>query len=105
MQEELAVGLAHGDLTGHAEEGEAAAREPLRDYFKKIFISTQYKAPVYFRGFYFTSGLQEGKPIAKACDAMIKSTGGQSEGIIENLAKAFENSKMAVYMKIVMDLV
>lgn len=70
-----------------------AIREPLHQYLKSIFVRTHYLPPLFFRGFYFTSGLQEGKPIAKACAAMLRNAGEGADELIENLAKTFQRSK------------
>ncbi len=71
-----------------------AVREPLHDYLKTIFMRTQYLPPLFFRGFYFTSGLQEGKPIAKACASILRGpSGGGASEIIESLEKAFSTTK------------
>ncbi len=70
-----------------------ALREPLHDYLKTIFVKTHYLAPLFFRGFYFTSGLQQGKPVAKACAAMIRNAGAGAEEIVEHLQKIFERSR------------
>lgn len=70
-----------------------ALREPLNDYLKTIFVKTHYLPELFFRGFYFTSGLQEGKPIAKACAAMIRNAGPGADELVENLAKTFARSK------------
>lgn len=70
-----------------------ALREPLNEYLKTIFVKTHYLPALFFRGFYFTSGLQEGKPIAKACAALIRNAGPGGDELIENLAKTFARSK------------
>ncbi|MCL5270118.1 MAG: hypothetical protein M1457_06120, partial [bacterium] len=68
-------------------------REPLYDYLKTIFVKTHYLPPLFLRGFYFTSGLQQGRPIARACAQLIRSAGAGGEEIIEHLQKIFERSR------------
>ncbi|HOE95384.1 MAG TPA: type VI secretion protein IcmF/TssM N-terminal domain-containing protein [Candidatus Sumerlaeota bacterium] len=68
-------------------------REPLNDYLRTIFVKTHYLPPLFFRGFYFTSGMQTGRPIAKACAAMLRSAGEGADEIIEHLQKIFERSR------------
>ena len=70
-----------------------SVREPLSDYLKIIFVKTNYLKPLFFRGFYFTSGAQTGKPIAKACAAMLRTAGPGAEEIVEHLQKIFERSR------------
>lgn len=66
--------------------------EPLHDYLKIIFVKSQYLNPLFFRGYYFTSGLQQGRPVARACARMLRSAGGGEE-VIEHLQKIFERSR------------
>ncbi len=42
-----------------------ALAEPLRQYLDIMFAPDIYHDPLFFRGFYFTSGMQEGDPIVK----------------------------------------
>jgi len=62
--------------------------EPLRHYLSVIFESSVYKANLFFRGYYVTSGMQEGQPIVRACRNIVK-TGSLSE----NLEKIFTKSR------------
>lgn len=39
-------------------------REPLKAFLRGTFVASPYEKPVLFRGFYFTSGTQEGVPIS-----------------------------------------
>lgn len=48
-----------------------ALQEPLREYMSVIFEESKYKDPLMFRGYYFSSGMQEGVPIAKACQSLV----------------------------------
>ncbi|CAM2067561.1 IcmF-related-N domain-containing protein [Sulfidibacter corallicola] len=63
-------------------------REPLKRYMHIIFEGSVYKDPLYFRGYYITSGMQEGQPIIKACQAMF-----QGGAMPENLEKIFTRSR------------
>ena len=62
--------------------------EPLRHYLSVIFESSVYKASLFFRGYYFTSGMQEGKPIVRACLNIVKQG-----ALSDNLEKIFTKSR------------
>lgn len=62
-----------------------AITNPLKAYMSVIFQDSVYKDPLFFRGYYFTSGLQEGIPIAKACGEML--AGGNQQDRLENVFK------------------
>ncbi len=63
-------------------------REPLEHYMRVIFESSVYKDPLLFRGYYFSSGMQEGQPIVKACRAML-----QDGAMLERLENVFQKSR------------
>ncbi|CAM2007097.1 type VI secretion protein IcmF/TssM N-terminal domain-containing protein [Acanthopleuribacter pedis] len=63
-------------------------KEPLQRYMHLIFEGSVYKDPLFFRGYYLTSGLQEGQPIVKACQAMF-----QGGAMPQNLEKIFTRSR------------
>ena len=44
----------------------AALKQPIIDFLNQIFEPTRYHTNIALRGFYFTSGTQEGTPIDKA---------------------------------------
>ena len=67
-----------------------ALRDSLKRYFQGIFQETRYDDPFVFRGYYFSSGVQQGKPIARATREML---GGAAEGIVENLEQIFKRSR------------
>ncbi len=67
-----------------------ALREPIKRYFQGIFVETRYDEPFSFRGFYISSGVQQGKPIARATRELL---GGSGEGAIENLEQIFKRSR------------
>ncbi|MFN7987838.1 MAG: type VI secretion protein IcmF/TssM N-terminal domain-containing protein [Thermoanaerobaculia bacterium] len=62
----------------------------LKRYFQGIFQETRYDDPFVFRGFYLSSGVQQGKPIARATREML---GSSAEGIVENLEQIFKRSR------------
>ncbi|PIE02085.1 MAG: hypothetical protein CSA81_08875 [Acidobacteria bacterium] len=62
--------------------------EPLRHYLSVIFEVSVYKTNLFFRGYYFTSGMQEGQPIIKACRNIVKKG-----SLSANLEKIFTKSR------------
>ncbi|MBK9967471.1 MAG: hypothetical protein IPP07_22385 [Holophagales bacterium] len=67
-----------------------ALRDSLKRYFQGVFQETRYDDAFVFRGFYFSSGVQQGKPIARATREML---GSSAEGIVENLEQIFKRSR------------
>ncbi len=67
----------------------AALEEPLNLYFDTIFRSSRFEEPFIFRGFYLTSGLQEGRPIARACRDLLRVQAGDHQGVLEDLESIF----------------
>lgn len=65
---------------------------PLSDYLRIVFQSSRYAKPLFFRGYYFTSGMQQGRPIAKACAQMFGREGAGSQAI-ESLESVFQKQK------------
>ena len=60
--------------------------KPLLTYFETIFkASSRFQEPFIFRGFYLTSGLQEGRPIAVACRELLKVQVGDHRQVLEEL--------------------
>jgi type VI secretion system protein ImpL len=57
-----------------------AIRKPIADFLNRIFEPTRYHATATLRGFYFTSGTQEGTPFDALIGAMQKSYGVESFG-------------------------
>jgi type VI secretion system protein ImpL len=55
----------------------AALKRPLFDFLNAIFEPTRYHANATLRGFYFTSGTQQGTPIDRLIDALVKNFGAQ----------------------------
>lgn len=70
-----------------------ALKTPLSRYLKTLFLQTRFDEPFAFRGFYFSSGVQQGRPIAQATRDLLETPGGASEGVLENLESIFKKSR------------
>jgi hypothetical protein len=70
-----------------------ALQAPLKGYLKTIFQQTRFDEPFAFRGFYISSGVQQGRPIAQATRDLLEAPGGASEGVIESLESIFKKSR------------
>ena len=57
-----------------------AIRKPVADFLNRIFEPTRYQTSATLRGFYFTSGTQEGTPFDQVIGALQKSYGVESFG-------------------------
>jgi type VI secretion system protein ImpL len=57
-----------------------AIRKPIADFLNRIFEPTRYQSTAALRGFYFTSGTQEGTPFDSLIGALQKSYGVESLG-------------------------
>jgi type VI secretion system protein ImpL len=57
-----------------------AIRKPIADFLNRIFEPTRYQTAATLRGFYFTSGAQEGTPFDSLIGALQKSYGVESFG-------------------------
>ena len=55
----------------------ARLKQPIYDFLNQIFEPTRYHANATLRGFYFTSGTQEGTPIDQLIGSLVKSFGAQ----------------------------
>jgi len=55
----------------------AALKRPVFDFLNQIFEPTRYHANATLRGFYFTSGTQEGTPIDRLIGALARSFGAE----------------------------
>ncbi len=55
----------------------AALRQPVTDFLDQIFAPIRYPVHAALRGFYFTSGTQQGTPIDQLLGALSKSFGAQ----------------------------
>jgi type VI secretion system protein ImpL len=59
-----------------------AIRKPIADFLNRVFEPTRYQTTAILRGFYFTSGTQEGTPLDAVIGALQKSYGVQSLGSV-----------------------
>jgi type VI secretion system protein ImpL len=55
----------------------ARLKKPIHDFLNQIFEPTRYHANAALRGFYFTSGTQEGNPIDQLIGALVRSFGAE----------------------------
>ncbi|MCC6130930.1 MAG: hypothetical protein IT186_13485 [Acidobacteria bacterium] len=67
-----------------------ALKDPLKKYFNVIFQKTRYDEPLVFRGYYISSGVQQGKPIARAMRELL---GTSADAMMENLEQIFKRSR------------
>jgi len=58
----------------------SAIRKPIADFLNRIFEPTRYQTTATLRGFYFTSGTQEGTPFDSIVGALQRSYGVESFG-------------------------
>ena len=58
----------------------SAVRKPIADFLNRIFEPTRYQTTATLRGFYFTSGTQEGTPFDAVIGALQRSYGVESFG-------------------------
>jgi type VI secretion system protein ImpL len=58
----------------------ASLKKPMFEFLTRIFEPTRYHANATLRGFYFTSGTQEGTPIDQLIGALARSFGAQQAG-------------------------
>jgi type VI secretion system protein ImpL len=58
----------------------ASLKQPIYDFLTRIFEPTRYHSNATLRGFYFTSGTQEGTPIDQLIGALARSFGAQHAG-------------------------
>jgi type VI secretion system protein ImpL len=58
----------------------SAIRKPIADFLNRIFEPTRYQTAATLRGFYFTSGTQEGTPFDSVIGALQRSYGVESFG-------------------------
>jgi type VI secretion system protein ImpL len=69
----------------------AALKKPIFDFLNQIFEPTRYHSNATLRGFYFTSGTQEGTPIDQLIGALSRSFGAQQVAAAQysGLGKSF----------------
>ena len=57
-----------------------AIRKPIVEFLSRVFEPTRYQTTAALRGFYFTSGMQEGTPLDAVIGALQRSYGVESFG-------------------------
>ena len=67
----------------------AMLKDEVESFLRQVFEPTRYKTSAILRGFYFTSGTQEGTPIDQVLGAMGRSFGGQSAALMSGKGKSF----------------
>jgi type VI secretion system protein ImpL len=67
----------------------AMLREGVAEFLKQVFEPTRYKTNAMLRGFYFTSGTQEGTPIDQVLGAMGRSFGADAGGLMSGRGKSY----------------
>ena len=70
-----------------------ALKDPVRRYLDGILTQSRYDEPFVFRGFYISSGVQQGKPIAQATRDLLKGPSGSTGDVIESLENIFKKSR------------
>ncbi len=58
----------------------SAIRKPIVEFLNRVFEPTRYQTTAALRGFYFTSGTQEGTPLDAVIGALQRSYGVESFG-------------------------
>jgi type VI protein secretion system component VasK len=71
----------------------AAIKEPLANYLHTLFKASRFEEPFLFRGFYLTSGVQQGRPVALACRDLLRVQFGDPQGVLEDLDQVFSRSR------------
>ncbi len=72
----------------------AALKKPIFNFLNQIFEPTRYQANATLRGFYFTSGTQEGTPIDQLIGALSRSFGAR-----EVAASAYSGRGQSYFLK------
>ncbi|MDO5622787.1 MAG: type VI secretion system membrane subunit TssM [Paracoccus sp. (in: a-proteobacteria)] len=68
----------------------ALLRDGVADFLRRVFEPTRYKTNAILRGFYFTSGTQEGTPIDQVLGAMAEpEAGGFASGFMSGRGKSY----------------
>ncbi|MFT4150247.1 MAG: type VI secretion system membrane subunit TssM [Paracoccaceae bacterium] len=67
----------------------ALLKDTITDFLRQVFEPTRYKTNAILRGFYFTSGTQEGTPVDQILGAMGRSFGGDAAGLMSGKGKSF----------------
>lgn len=67
----------------------ALLKDEIESFLRQVFEPTRYKTSAMLRGFYFTSGTQEGTPIDQVLGAMGRSFGGDAGALMSGKGKSF----------------
>ncbi len=67
----------------------ALLKDEIEGFLRQVFEPTRYKTSAILRGFYFTSGTQEGTPIDQVLGAMGRSFGGDAGALMSGKGKSF----------------
>ena len=67
----------------------AMLKDEVESFLRQVFEPTRYKTSAILRGFYFTSGTQEGTPIDQVLGAMGRSFGGDAGALMSGKGKSF----------------
>jgi type VI secretion system protein ImpL len=67
----------------------AILKDTVVDFLRQVFEPTRYKTSAMLRGFYFTSGTQEGTPIDQVLGAMGRSFGGDASSLMSGKGKSY----------------
>lgn len=69
----------------------ATLKDPLYDFLTRIFEPTRYHSNATLRGFYFTSGTQQGTPIDRIIGSLAKNFGAEAvgEGFMSGSGKSY----------------
>ena len=67
----------------------ALMRDNVAEFLRRVFEPTRYKSNAILRGFYFTSGTQEGTPIDQVLGAMSREEGGFQPDFMSGRGKSF----------------
>ena len=67
----------------------ALLKDEVESFLRQVFEPTRYKTSAILRGFYFSSGTQEGTPIDQVLGAMGRSFGGDAGALMSGKGKSF----------------
>ena len=67
----------------------ALLKDEVESFLRQIFEPTRYKTSAILRGFYFSSGTQEGTPIDQVLGAMSRSFGADAGALMSGKGKSF----------------
>lgn len=62
----------------------ASIEDSVQHYLHTIFRVSRFEDPLLLRGFYITSGMQEGRPVPWACSDFLRVPEGNPEGVLDD---------------------